>query len=80
MLATSKKLVIGVTITDLQMLHKIYVQFYSIVEVVVEDDCDSSNNSLYKTFVQGINSKKIRVPRLYYLRTLLQNCISCAKI
>ena len=71
MLATSKKLVIGVTITDLQMLHKIYVQFYSIVEVVVEDDCDSSNNSLYKTFVQGINSKKIRVPRPYYLRTLL---------
>ena len=71
MLATSKKLVIGVTITDLQMLHKIYVQFYSIVEVVVEDDYDSSNNSLYKTFVQGINSKKIRVPRPYYLRTLL---------
>lgn len=62
MLATSKKLVIGVTITDLQMLHKIYVQFYSIVEVVVEDDCDSSNNSLYKTFSQGINSKKLESP------------------
>ena len=62
MLATIKKIDVGVTITDLQMLHKIYVQFYSIVEVVVLDDRNSSNNSLYKTFRQGINSKKLESP------------------
>ncbi len=49
-----------IAITDLKMLHKIHIQFYSIVAVVVEDDSYSSNNPLYKTFVQGINSKKIK--------------------
>ena len=56
------KLDLGVTITDLQMLHIIYVQFYSIVEVVVEDDSYSSNNSLYKTFDQVLIAKKLESP------------------